>query len=224
MSYGPADGVGIGTCYGIDTRVLFTFKIVSQERSGMRLLAREYRNRIALHDVEYCVSKDGCSMTKEYTFRSGNRVLSEYRRVDGDHSTQQLQHMIPVAPAGPRTLQQDSVSVWSPESPVPPPIEVRGVVCVDGKGQADVHIPDSPYHVGRLREGSFMTVGKSVNAWRWDTFVTPWKVTHIGPYELRLEGQGKNWVHRIGSAQWELSHDPARNSGDPTLSSRPKTR
>jgi hypothetical protein len=82
VNYGPCDSLGMGTCYGADGSVLFTYQILSEERSGTRLVARQYLKGIAVYDAEYCVSKDGRSMTKEYVFHSGSRWLCEYRRTE----------------------------------------------------------------------------------------------------------------------------------------------
>jgi len=112
VHYGPTDSVGMGTCYAVDGRVLFKFQILSEDRWGIRLVAREFLNRVALYDVEYCVSKDGRSMTKEYIFESGSRVLSEYRRVDGDSEKIQAlqQHPMPIAPRTSASPQQNTSS------------------------------------------------------------------------------------------------------------------
>lgn len=80
VEYGPTNSVSMGTCYARNGSPLFTFRVLSEEGSGTKLITREYLNGIAMNDAEYSVSKDGRSMTKDYVFKSGSRALCKYRR------------------------------------------------------------------------------------------------------------------------------------------------
>lgn len=76
--------------YGIFTWILKSnivakFKILSESRSGEHLKTREYfllDNCMERAIVEYCIPKDGISMSKEIFYEDGTRELFEYRYVD----------------------------------------------------------------------------------------------------------------------------------------------
>lgn len=212
VEYGPMDSVGMGTCHGPDGSVLFTFQILSEDRPGTRLVVREYLDRIALYDVEYCVSIDGCSMTKEYVTESGTRMLSKYRRVDANQKSQALQGMQPLTPAESASPSQTSDSAWNPASEFPPPLEVYAIVNVGGKRTASVRMDDSRYTLHDLVEGSFVdgwelvpTNGSDVGTFT--SFVTAWKVRYMDSRQIAVEKQGRTWVHRVGDRSWELIAD-----------------
>lgn len=61
------------------------FNVLSESRSGNYLTTREFLESdfsMESLNVEYCISKDGQSMTREITTESGSRCLFKYRYVD----------------------------------------------------------------------------------------------------------------------------------------------
>jgi len=88
LYYRPIDHfMGYGTfTWSIQSDVSGKLKVLSESRSGKYLKTREFIILEGESDyaiAEYCIPKDGQSMTKEIILENGNRALFEYRYVDG---------------------------------------------------------------------------------------------------------------------------------------------
>ena len=90
LYYSPIDrSLDVGTYYWwtpvYRSRSAVKFKILSESRSrwGKQLTTRESIPLIdTILTVEYCIPKNGQSMTKEILFEDGRRVYQVYRYVD----------------------------------------------------------------------------------------------------------------------------------------------
>ncbi|MFX0204204.1 MAG: hypothetical protein ACFFCW_49535, partial [Candidatus Hodarchaeota archaeon] len=88
LYYPPINhSLGYGTyTWELKSNIVVQFKVLSESRSGIQLNTREFfqlDNGRCCANVEYCISKDGQSMTREILFEDGSRALFEYRYVDG---------------------------------------------------------------------------------------------------------------------------------------------
>ncbi len=83
--YGPpkeSSGTGTYTGYMADKSYVVDYRILSEDHAGTGLTLWEYVQRVACFErVDYSITKDGQSMTKEYTPMDGSRVRCNYRYI-----------------------------------------------------------------------------------------------------------------------------------------------